>query len=90
MRGYELIKLGLYKHYKGNYYQVIGIAKHEESHENMVVYRELYGEYALWVRRLDRFLEDVVHDGREVPRFKFIKELDTKPQILEDKEKTVE
>lgn len=60
---------GRYRHYKGNTYEVIGIARHSESGELLVVYRPEYGERALWVRPLAMFLEEVTVDGRRQPRF---------------------
>ena len=65
---------GLYEHYKGNKYKVIGIAKHSETLEEMVVYQALYGEHGIWVRPKDMFFENVVVDGKMVPRFKKIEE----------------
>lgn len=70
----QKLKLGIYEHYKGNKYQVIGIANHSETLEKLVVYRALYGEYGLWVRPFEMFIENVKIDGNNVPRFKFIKE----------------
>jgi hypothetical protein len=72
------IKLGKYKHYKGKLYEVIGIAHHSETLEKLVVYKALYhseefGDGALWVRPLKMFLETVNIDGKEIPRFEFIK-----------------
>lgn len=67
------IILGKYKHYKGNMYEVIGVARHSETLEETVVYRALYGENGLWVRPLKMFLEEVEVEGRKVPRFEFIK-----------------
>lgn len=64
-----MIPTGRYRHYKGNEYQVIGVARHSESHEEMVVYRPLYGEGGLWVRPLTMFTENVTVDGNSVPRF---------------------
>jgi len=60
---------GRYRHYKGKYYQVIGVARHSETDELLVVYRPLYGEQGLWVRPLAMFCESVSLDGRLVPRF---------------------
>ncbi len=50
-----MLKEGLYRHYKGTYYDVIGVAKHSETLEEVVVYRPLYGERGLWVRPLEMF-----------------------------------
>jgi len=66
------IKLGEYEHYKGNRYEVIGVAKHSETLEEMVVYRALYGERGLWVRPLEMFSETIKIEGKLVPRFKYI------------------
>lgn len=67
----ELIKPGRYRHYKGNDYEVIGIARHSETLEALVVYRPLYGERGLWVRPLDMFRENVEVGGVQVPRFEY-------------------
>jgi cyclomaltodextrinase / maltogenic alpha-amylase / neopullulanase len=64
------LKLGVYKHFKGKEYEVIGMAKHSETLEEMVVYRALYGEGELWVRPLKNFIENVTVEGKTVPRFK--------------------
>ena len=69
-----MIHLGKYQHYKGNDYEVIGVAKHSETLEDLVVYRALYGERALWVRPLAMFTEDVEIDGRKLPRFRYLGE----------------
>lgn len=66
---------GLYQHYKGNFYQVLGLGLHEETHEELVIYRALYGDYTLWVRPRDVFTQTVIHNNSEIPRFKFIKAL---------------
>ncbi|TWJ19542.1 DUF1653 domain-containing protein [Geobacter argillaceus] len=63
------VRPGRYRHYKGNDYQVIGIARHSETEEELVVYRCLYGDHSLWVRPLAMFLEEVDVDGQRVPRF---------------------
>lgn len=65
------IQLGRYRHYKGNEYEVLGVAHHSETMEELVVYRALYGEGALWVRPLEMFMEEVEIDGRKVPRFEY-------------------
>jgi hypothetical protein len=71
------MKLGTYRHYKGNLYEVIGVANHSESLEQFVVYRALYdskefGPQALWIRPLAMFTESVTVDGKKMPRFKYI------------------
>ncbi|MFI4852304.1 MAG: DUF1653 domain-containing protein [Gimesia chilikensis] len=66
------VKTGRYRHYKGNDYLVIGIARHSETEEEMVVYSADYGQFGLWVRPKEMFLEKVEIDGRVVPRFQFI------------------
>jgi len=65
------MELGLYKHYKGNIYEVIGIAKHSETLEDMVAYKATYQPEGsnLWVRPLKMFLETVIIDGVEQKRF---------------------
>ena len=60
---------GVYRHYKGERYQVLGTARHSETLEPLVVYRALYGEHGLWVRPLAMFVETVRVDGKSVPRF---------------------
>lgn len=62
-------KPGLYRHYKGKDYEVLGTATHSETGERLVVYRCLYGDFDLWVRPLAMFMESVVVEGRTVPRF---------------------
>jgi len=66
------LKLGKYRHYKGQEYEVIGVAKHSETLEEMVVYRALYGARELWARPLAMFTEQVEINGIKVPRFKYI------------------
>lgn len=60
---------GRYRHYKGGDYEVVGVARHSETHETLVVYRPLYGEGALWVRPYAMFVGTVVVDGLERRRF---------------------
>ncbi|HJT32208.1 MAG TPA: DUF1653 domain-containing protein [Pirellulales bacterium] len=64
-----VIHPGRYRHYKGNEYTVIGTARHSETQEELVVYRQEYGEHGLWVRPKKMFSETVTTDGRELPRF---------------------
>ncbi|QDV52290.1 DUF1653 domain-containing protein [Gimesia fumaroli] len=66
------MKIGRYRHYKGNDYLVIGVARHSETEEEMVVYSPDYGQKGLWVRPKIMFLEKVEVDGREVARFQYI------------------
>lgn len=69
------IKPGIYKHYKGKEYKVIGAAKHSETLEDLVLYEPLYESISkYWVRPLAMFLEEVEVDGKKVTRFTFIKE----------------
>jgi hypothetical protein len=63
------IELGKYRHYKGNYYEVIGLVRHSETLEELVLYKQLYGEGALWVRPLLMFMETVTIEGQTKPRF---------------------
>jgi len=69
------IPQGIYRHYKGNLYQVLHTAQHSETEELLVVYRCLYGEYGVWVRPLVMFSETVTVDGKQLSRFELIKEL---------------
>jgi hypothetical protein len=62
-------RTGLYRHYKGNAYRVVGLARHSETLEPLVVYEALYGERGLWVRPAAMFVELVTIDGKQVPRF---------------------
>ena len=68
------LKKGVYRHFKGNLYELVGIAKHSETLEEMVVYRALYGEGGLWVRPAFMWCENVEHEGRTVSRFTYIAE----------------
>jgi hypothetical protein len=64
-----MIKNGIYRHFKGGRYEVIGIARHSETEEELVVYRALYGDGALWVRPLSMWNERVSYQGKTVFRF---------------------
>ena len=66
------LQIGKYRHFKGMEYEVIGIARHSETEEPMVVYRALYGEGSLWVRPLSMWTEQVERDGYCGPRFFYI------------------
>jgi len=67
-----MLRHGIYEHYKGRRYAVIGCARHSETEEELVVYRALYGDHGLWVRPRAMFMGTVGVDGREVPRFRFV------------------
>lgn len=60
---------GIYHHYKGQRYEVLGVGHHSETEEPLVIYRALYGDYGLWARPLGMFNESVEVDGQTVPRF---------------------
>ena len=70
----EEILPGRYRHFKGNEYEVLGVAKHSETLEEMVVYRALYGEHGLWVRPASMWNETVERDGKTYRRFTKIEE----------------
>lgn len=74
MNSKEAIKIGKYRHFKGNEYEVLCLAKHSETGEEMVVYRALYGERGVWVRPASMWLEIVERDGKKYPRFAYIEE----------------
>ncbi|MEI7922594.1 MAG: DUF1653 domain-containing protein [Planctomycetota bacterium] len=63
---------GRYRHYKGHEYTVIGIARHSETMEELVIYRQEYGDNALWVRPKQMFLETVEVDGKILQRFEYL------------------
>lgn len=65
----SFIKKGVYRHYKGNFYEVIDIARHSESLEDMVIYKALYGDFGLWVRPFKMFLENIEINGEVQKRF---------------------
>lgn len=70
------LKLGRYRHYKGKLYDVIGIARHSETLQELVVYKALYktefGDGSLWVRPKDMFMENVLVNGKTLPRFEYL------------------
>lgn len=68
----EEIKLGKYRHFKGNEYEVLGISRHSETSEPMVVYRALYKEGELWVRPANMWNEELTRDGKTFKRFEYI------------------
>ena len=70
----EEIKIGRYRHFKGNEYEVLYLAKHSETLESMVVYRALYGEHGIWVRPAIMWNEMVERDGQTHRRFTYIGE----------------
>ena len=67
-----MFQKGIYRHYKGNLYELIDIANHSETLEKMVLYRALYGEDELWVRPISMWDEIVEVDGRKVKRFELV------------------
>lgn len=67
-----MIRLGRYRHFKGGEYEVLGVARHSETGEDMVVYRPLYGERALWVRPAAMWEETVEREGKTFVRFIYI------------------
>jgi len=68
----DQIKKGIYQHFKGNQYRVIGIARHSETLEEMVVYQALYGEGGLWVRPASMWNEIIERNGKTFPRFTYL------------------
>ena len=71
---YSEIKKGRYRHFKGNEYEVLYLARHSETLEDMVVYRALYGERGIWVRPASMWNETVERDGKTYKRFTYIGE----------------
>ena len=66
------LKIGRYRHFKGNEYEVIGVAKHSETEEPMVIYVPQYGEGGYWVRPLEMFTETIERNGETMQRFTFV------------------
>lgn len=74
------VKRGLYQHFKGNYYNVIDVARHSENQQKLVIYQALYGDKGIWVRPLSMFTEQVERDGKTIDRFAYC---DDQTQVLE-------
>ena len=68
----EEIKIGRYRHFKGNEYEVLHLARHSETEEEMVVYRALYGDFSVWVRSASMWNETVEREGKSFRRFTYI------------------
>ena len=66
------LQAGIYRHYKGHLYKVVGVACHTETEEKLVVYQALYGDDGLWVRPLEMFTETVFVDGEQIARFSLL------------------
>jgi hypothetical protein len=66
------VKRGIYKHYKGNLYEVLDVGRDSETEEWMVIYRTLYGDASTWVRPYEMFMETVNLNGKVVKRFEFM------------------
>ncbi len=83
------IKPGIYRHYKGNRYEVLAVAKHSETVEELVIYRALYGDCLWWVRPLAMFTEQVKHEGSWQPRFVRVGDLHRSDSIQLDRAKVL-
>ena len=73
----EDLQLGIYQHFKGNLYEVIAVGKDSDTLEDLVVYKALYdsaefGKNAIWIRPKEKFCEEIIVDGKKIPRFKFV------------------
>ncbi|MGL4606020.1 MAG: DUF1653 domain-containing protein [Eubacteriaceae bacterium] len=68
----KTVRLGRYRHFKGREYEVLGVAKHSETLDKMVVYRPLYGDKGLWVRPIEMWDETIERDGKRMKRFEYI------------------
>ena len=66
------LEKGLYRHYKGNMYEVFMMAQHSETEEWMVVYKALYGDEGMWIRPYEMFIEEVEVDGKMISRFEYV------------------
>ncbi|MDP3935935.1 MAG: DUF1653 domain-containing protein [Alphaproteobacteria bacterium] len=79
-----MIQTGLYEHYSGKRYHVLGVCRHSETLDIFVIYQALYNDYALWVRPLEMFKETITKEGKIIPRFKFISAIWSQPATLRD------
>ena len=77
------IPLGIYRHYKGNEYEVIGFSKHSESLEDMVIYKALYGDGGIWVRPLSMWENPIEIDGDTVKRFEYVGSSNSNTELAE-------
>lgn len=68
------LRPGIYRHFKGNLYDVMTVARHTETGEDMVVYRALYGDFGIWTRPLSMFTEQIERDGKTMSRFEFVRD----------------
>ena len=79
-----MFKPGIYQHYNGNLYHAIGICRHSETLEEMVLYRALYADYGMWIRPKAMFDETVLINGKTVERFKFVRNINIEPPQLHE------
>lgn len=69
----DIVINGIYRHYKGNLYKVLGFAKHSETEEDLVIYMTLYGDYSIWARPMSMWNEIIEKDGKKYKRFELVK-----------------
>ncbi len=72
MNNTDELSAGIYRHFKGNRYQVLGTARHSKNGETYVIYKTLYGDYSTWIRPLAMFIDTLERDGERVKRFEYI------------------
>ena len=73
---------GIYRHYKGNDYQVMGVVRHSETEEYLVLYKTLYGDYSSWVRPYSMFTDEADVDGQCQPRFRLLEATEAQQPVL--------